>query len=177
MMAGPTSTPVDEVDDTVGSGTNRLLLAVFRVGIALLWIENSGWKSPPDFESLRKFTRFAVDYPVLPPFSWVIEHLVLPNFTVFAWLTLIVEASLGAFLLIGLATRLWALIGIAQSLAIAMSVMNAPHEWEWSYYLMILAHVALFATAAGRSYGLDGVLRPSWRRSDRWFSRPLMMVS
>jgi len=58
-----------------------------------------------------------------------------------------------------------------------MSVMNAPHEWEWSYYLMILAHVALFATAAGRSYGLDGVLRPSWRRSDRWFSRPLMMVS
>ncbi len=48
-----------------------------------------------------------------------------------------------------------------------MSVLNAPNEWEWSYYLMILAHIGIFATAAGRAYGLDGVLRPIWRSSGR----------
>ncbi|MEJ7742119.1 MAG: TQO small subunit DoxD [Nocardioidaceae bacterium] len=134
-------------------------------------------EDPPDFSSLRKFTNYAVDYPVVQPFTWLVEHLVLPNFTFFAWMTLLVEAFLGAFLLIGLATRLWAVIGIGQSLAITMSVLNAPDEWEWSYYLMILAHVALFATAAGRSFGLDEVMRPIWRASNGRLSRLLLRLS
>lgn len=158
------------VGSTVDTGREmRLLLGLVRVGVALLWIENAGWKTPPDFESLRRFTGYAVEYPVFPPFSWVIEHVVLANFTPFAWMTLILEACLGAFLLIGLATRLWAVIGVGQSVAIMLSVLNAPNEWEWSFYLMILAHIALFATAAGRDFGLDGVLRPVWQRSGgRW---------
>lgn len=101
----------------------------------------------------------------------------LPHFTVFAWMTLLVEASLGAFLLIGLATRLWALVGVGQSVAIMLSVLNSPNEWEWSFYLMILAHVALFATAAGRSFGLDGVLRPGWQRSEGRLPRLLLRLS
>ncbi len=176
MIEGATR-PAPSVSHATRPRIESVLLAVFRAGIALLWIENVSWKRPPSFGSLRNYTQDAVDHPVFAPFSWVVEHLVLPNFTAFAWLTLFLEASLGAFLLIGLATRLWALIGIGQSLAIAMSVMNAPHEWEWSYYLMILAHVALFATAAGRSYGLDAVLRPTWERSGSRVSRLLVRAS
>ncbi len=163
--------------DGLDGRTTRVLVAFLRIGVAVLWIENVGWKAPPNFSSLRKFTQYAVDYPVVRPFSWLVEHLILPNFTFFAWMTLLLEASIGAFLLIGLATRFWALVGIAQTLAITMSVLNAPHEWEWSYYLMVLAHVALFATAAGRSYGLDAVMRPIWRTSDSYASRLLMRVS
>ena len=99
------------------------------------------------------------------PFTWVVENLVLPHFAFFGWITLLLEASLGAFLLLGLATPLWALVGLGQTLAITLSVLDAPHEWKWSYYLMMLAHVALFATAAGGVFGLDGVLRPFWRSS------------
>ncbi|MEJ7755961.1 MAG: TQO small subunit DoxD [Nocardioidaceae bacterium] len=166
--------PSDVVTDSRGT---RVLLAVLRVGVAIMWIENVGWKRPPDFSSLRTLTTDAVEHPVFSPFSWVVEHVVLPNFTFFAWMTLLLEASIGAFLFIGLATRLWALIGIGQSLAITMSVLNAPNEWEWSYYLMILAHVGIFATAAGRAYGLDGALRPIWRSSDGRLSRVLMRLS
>lgn len=163
--------------DTGNSRTDRALIAVLRVGVALLWIENVGWKRPPDFSSLRRFTTDAVQHPVVAPFSWIIEHVVLPHFTFFAWTTLLLEASIGAFLLIGLASRLWALIGIGQSLVITMSVLNAPNEWEWSYYLMVLAHVGVFATAAGRAYGLDAVLRPVWRSSDGRWSRLLVRLS
>lgn len=166
-------------DSAVGerTRTTQVLLAFFRVGVALLWIENAGWKTPPDFSSLRGFTTEAIEHPVFPPFTWVVENLVLPNFVFFGWMTLLVEASLGAFLLVGLATRFWALVGIGQSLAITMSVLNAPNEWEWSFYLMILAHVALFATAAGRSYGLDQALRPGWRASSGALSRALLRLS
>lgn len=153
------------------------LLAAFRVGVAMLWIENVQWKRPPEFGSLRHFTEEAVQNPVLPPFSWLVEHVVLPNFTFFGWMTILVEASLGAFLLVGLLTRFWALVGLGQTLAITLSVLNAPNEWEWSYYLMFLAHLALFATAAGRSVGLDGLLRPRWRAAPGRLTPILLRLS
>jgi len=170
-------------DPLATSRLSRVLVAVLRVGLALLWIQNSSWKTPPDFgrgaepSGLYKFTSYAVEHPVFPPYAWLVEHAVLPNFVFFGWLVLIVEASLGAFLLIGLATRLWALIGIGQTLAITLSVLNAPHEWHWSYLLMVLLHVAVFATAAGRFAGLDGVLRPRWQSSPGRVARLLVRAS
>jgi thiosulfate dehydrogenase [quinone] large subunit len=151
-------------------------LAVLRVGVALMWIQNVGWKYPPTFGegprpgALYRFTRWAVEYEVFGPYAWFVEHVVLPNFRVFGWMTLFVEAGLGAFLLIGLATRLWALVGVGQCLAITLAVLNAPHEWHWSYFLMILAHLTLAGTAAGRYHGLDGLVRAVRRSPGRGFA-------
>jgi thiosulfate dehydrogenase [quinone] large subunit len=165
------------------SRLNRALLAIVRIGVGLLWLQNVGWKTPPNFGrgdppgGLYLSASYAVSHEVLRPYAWLMERFVLPNFTFFGWMVLLVEAALGAFLLIGLATRFWALIGIAQTVAITLSVLNAPHEWYWSYLLMLLAHVALFATAAGRYAGLDGVLRPGWQLSRSWAARLLVRVS
>lgn len=168
-----TEPAVTGLDSRVG----RAVIALVRVGVAFMWIQNVSWKVPPDFTALRHFTQFAVDRPVLAPYAWLVENLILPNMGFFGWATLLVEASLGAFLLVGLATRLFALIGVAQSVAIALSVLNAPHEWPWAYYLMILANLALFAIAAGRWYGVDGVLRPYWQASSSPVARALVRVS
>lgn len=162
------------------------IMVVVRVAAAVLWIGSVGWKVPPNFgegaspdapRDLYQWTSYAVSDPVFGPYSWLVEHVVLPNFAVFGWLVLLVEAGLGGFLLIGLATRLWALIGIGQSLAIMLSVANAPGEWIWSYLLMMMVHGALFATAAGRYLGLDGVLRPAWQGSRSRLGRLLVVVS
>jgi thiosulfate dehydrogenase (quinone) large subunit len=161
-----------------GSRLGRGLLALARVGVAYMWIQNVAWKVPSnDFAALRHWTQWAVDRPVFPPYAWLVDNVVLPNMTLFGWVTLLVEAGLGAFLLVGLATRLWALIGAAQSVVIALSVLNAPHEWPWAYYLMILIHLAFFATAAGRAHGVDGVLRPSWQASPHPLARVLVRLS
>jgi len=165
------------------SRMNRAAIAIVRVGVALLWLQNAGWKTPPDFGhgdppgGLYLSTTYAVSHQVLGPYAWLVERLVLPNFTFFAWMVLLVEASLGAFLLIGLATRFWAVIGMAQTIVIMLSVLNAPHEWHWSYLLMLLVHMALFATAAGRYVGLDGLLRPSWQQSELGLARLLVRAS
>lgn len=145
-------------------------LAALRIGIAVMWIQNASWKVPPDFgedadNGLFFWASRAVDYPVLAPFSTFVEAIFLPNIALLGWAILLTEAALGAFLLVGLATRFWCLVGIAQTLAITLSVLNAPHEWHWSYFLMMLAHIVLVGTAAGRSFGLDGVFRPVWRTS------------
>jgi thiosulfate dehydrogenase (quinone) large subunit len=85
---------------------------------------------------------------------------VAPNIVVFGWGVLLVELALATFLLAGLATRLWAAVGAVQGLAIGLSVAVAPGEWGWSYWLLVAAHVAVAAApAAGRTAGLDGVVR------------------
>ena len=162
--------------------TMRGGIAVVRVGVALLWIQNVAWKVPPDFGEnskggLYNWTRWAVEREVFAPWAWFVEHVVLSNFVFFGWLTLLVEASLGAFLLIGLATRFWALAGVAQTIVITLSVLHAPNEWHWSYFLMLLTHIGLFAAAAGRYYGIDGLLRPAWLRSANPAARLLVRVS
>ncbi len=139
-----------------------IALTVLRVLLGLMWLYNVSWKRAPDFgkdagNGLYKFTTYAVDYPVLAPYAWVTEHLILPVFPVFGWVVLIAETALAVMLLTGTYVRLAAIIGLAQSLAIGLSVAYAPHEWPWSYFLMIGAHLVLVFAAAGRVLGTDGV--------------------
>lgn len=159
------------------------LIAGARVGVAFMWIDNVSWKRPPDFgegdppRMLYRWTLNGVEHEVFAPWSWFIDNVVLPNFTLFGWLVLTLEASLGAFLLIGLFTRAFALLGIIQSVAIAFSALGVPHEWYWAYLLMMLIHLLLFATAAGRYGGMDGVMRPVWQRRDGIPSRLMKAAS
>ena len=134
----------------------------FRILIGLLWLYNVSWKRAPDFgqeaeNGLFKFTSYAVSDPVLAPFSWVIEHIVLKAFTPFGWMVLVAETTLAVLLLTGAWVRLAAAIGLAQSVAIALSVAFAPHEWPWSYWLMIGAHGLLLVSSAGRVLSVDAV--------------------
>ncbi len=178
-MAASVSPLVDARGVTRASA---VMIAALRCGVALMWIQNVAWKVPPDFgrannDGLYFWANKAVEYPVFAPYSTFVDGVVLPNIEIFGWFTLLVEGGLGAFLLIGLATRFWAVIGLGQTLAITLSVLFAPHEWQWSYYLMALAHLAIFATAAGRSYGVDGVLRETWSASSGRLSQLMVRLS
>ena len=160
----------------------RTVVAVGRIVVGLLWMSNAGWKVPPAFgengnRDLYRFTAAAVDQPVFPPFSFVIEHVVLPNFRFFGWVVLLVEIALGAFLTFGIATRLWAVVGGVHAMVIALCVLRLRGEWPWSYYLMIVANVMMFATAAGRYWGIDGVLRPALEQSRSRFARVWLWCS
>ncbi len=151
------------IEPTDRNRVERVTLNAVRIGLGIMWLVNVGWKTPPDFgrtsgSGLFRYTTAAVDLPVFAPYSWVVREVVLPNFRLFGWIVLIVEAALGAFLLLGWKTRIWALIGVAQSAAIGLSVLHLPGEWPWSYYLMVLAHLAVFATGTPPAGGLDRAL-------------------
>lgn len=143
-------------------GGHAAAATFLRVLLGLMWLYNVAWKRPPGFgeasdSGLYHFTAYAVEYPVLPPFSWVVENLVLPNIAVFGWGVLVVETALAVLLLTGAWVRLAAVTGVVQSLAIGLSVAYAPNEWPWSYWLMIGAHVLLLFSVAGRFFAVDGV--------------------
>ena len=148
--------------DTMSTRSNRVAIGSVRIVAGLLWLANLEWKRPPDFgrnqkNGLYKYVDGAVAHKVFAPWSWIVEHLVLKQYTLFGWSTLLLESMLAALLLLGLWTRPVALLAALNSVAIGLSVLHYPNEWPWSYYLMVALHVLLFATAAGRYVGLDGV--------------------
>ncbi len=164
--------------DRAGRGS----MAAVRIIVGLLWLTNVGWKVPRDFgqndgAGLYGFVQEGIKEPGLPGWDTILDKVVVPQFGLFGWITVLTELSLGAFLLLGLATRFWAVVGIVQSIAIGLTVLKVENEWPWSYYLMIAANLALFATAAGRYLGLDGVIRPLLADKPSRFAQLLRRVS
>lgn len=148
-----------------GAGTpaGRRAVAGLRVVLGMLWLYNVEWKVPPDFGRERRgglygYVVDAVEHPVFPPYSWAVEHLVMPGFTAFGWAVLLVESLLAACLLTGVFTRLAGAVGALQALAIGLSVALTPGEWPWAYAMLVAAHVVLAAGAAGTVWSVDGAL-------------------
>lgn len=164
----------DQLEAQRTSRTERWAPAVLRVTAGLLWLSNVGWKTPPNFgrsadscRGLCGFVQSGVEDAVIPPWGWVLDNIISPNLAAFGYLTLVMEFLLAVLLLSGTLTRAAAVVGFAQSVAIGLTVANASGEWYWSYLLMAALHIAVFAMAAGRFYGVDGLLRqrgglPRW---------------
>ena len=141
---------------------HALAASALRVLLGLMWLHNLAWKRPPDFgerafNDLFLFTSYAVSHPVFPPYAWVVENAVLPNFPVFGWAVLATETAVAVLLLTGTFVRAAAALGVAMSTAIALSAAFAPHEWPWSYWLMIGAHVVILFSSAGRVLCVDAL--------------------
>ncbi len=143
--------------------SSEWLIGLFRILLGVLWLANLEWKRPPDFgqaqgNGLYKYVDSAVRLPVNPQFASFIENVVIPNYKFFGWMTLLMEAALAALLMCGWHTRLMGLLGAGLSVNILLSVLfyDKAYEWPWSYYLMIGAHLAVFAIGAGKHLGIDG---------------------
>jgi hypothetical protein len=53
--------------------------------------------------------------------------------------------------------RLAALLGVGQSLAIGLSIAEAPNEWPWAYAMMIGIHLVLLLTPSAQYAAVDAV--------------------
>jgi uncharacterized membrane protein YphA (DoxX/SURF4 family) len=110
----------------------------------------------------REESRSILDFEVnqrnggtdVPGLKTLANDVVLANWGVFQWLITAVELGVGALLIVGLATRGAALVGLGQQLFLQVVYLSSnrwtfeqPHEWV---PLLILAIVP-----AGRAWGLD----------------------
>ncbi len=84
----------------------------------------------------------------------IVNDVLLPNYSWLQWVITFVELGVGALLILGLATRAAALVGLGQQLWLQLLYVSSgrwmfeqPHEWV---PLLILALVP-----AGRVWGLD----------------------
>ena len=135
-------------------------LAGLRILLGALWLANLTWKLPPDFGKddpeglLYNFER-AKEYAVSAPLRNIADSVLIPHFTLFGWLVFLAELTVGVLLLLGLWTRVGALIGLVQAIAITLLVVRAPHEWFWTYVMFIAISVVVLVAPAGSKLSLD----------------------
>lgn len=144
------------------SGTPYVLV-VLRIAYGILWLQQALWKIPPDFglargDGLYFWTQEMVKYSFLPPHKFFVASVVLPNFVLFGWMTLLTELFIGVSHALGVVNRLGALAALAMSANLWIGLMRHPNEWPWSYLMMIGFALLFVSTHPGRILGLDGWL-------------------
>jgi thiosulfate dehydrogenase [quinone] large subunit len=138
-------------------------LVFLRVAYGILWIQQALWKIPPDFglargDGLYYWTQEMVKYSFLAPHKFFVASVVIPNFVLFGWMTLLTELLIGASHVLGVVNRLGALAALGMSLNLWIGLMRHPNEWPWSYLMMIGFAILFASTHPGRIFGLDGLL-------------------
>jgi disulfide bond formation protein DsbB len=68
------------------------------------------------------------------------------------------EAFIALSLVFGLLTRLGSLVGFMMAVNLYLGLSVAPHEWSWSYGMLITLQLIFFFTAPGRTLGVDQYL-------------------
>jgi hypothetical protein len=93
--------------------------------------------------------------------GFLLDNVFIPNIRIFGWLIWLAEFWIFLSMLLGLLTRFGGLtaIGIFFQLYVGLANIPRPFEWEWSYGVMVLLSVAMFAATAGRYFGVDAWLR------------------
>jgi thiosulfate dehydrogenase [quinone] large subunit len=146
-------------------------VALARILYGYLWWAQSGWKVPADDFGRKSggglwyWVQQEIQYPTFGWYRDFLVHVMLPHWTVFGWLTLITETFIGVTLMLGLVTRLGALVAVGMATNITLGILSVPHEWGWTYAMLIMLPVVFLLTGAGRSLGLDAVLAPWLERA------------
>jgi thiosulfate dehydrogenase (quinone) large subunit len=130
--------------------STRYSLLAMQVLYGLLWLESSWWKIringkfALNYDGLEYWTRFGSSDPVFGPYKWLLDHLILPNMKLFLPVVFLSELTIGLLFIAGKKIRLAAVIAFAQTIAITLSVLNAPHEWKWTYFMLMMIAVIFF---------------------------------
>ncbi len=149
------------------------LIAAARMLIGLLWLWSLRWKLPPAFapganRGLLEWLQLEVQHAAFPWYGQFVASVVIPNFTLFAWIIFMGELLVGLALLTGTWTRLAGAVGLLMAINLGVGLLEVPGEWPWSYVMLALWQALFVAAAAGRVAGVDGWLRRRLPRGSGW---------
>ena len=88
----------------------------------------------------------------------IFSKIVLPHFYTFAPIVYAAEVAVSVSLLLGLFTRFFAAFGALQILNLWLGLYNAPGEWPWTYFFLLVLQLMFAVHCYGRALGIDALL-------------------
>jgi uncharacterized membrane protein YphA (DoxX/SURF4 family) len=138
----------------------------FRFVMGGFWWQQTLWKLPPTFAQdpanplttgLAYWMSQIGKYSAIPLQGYVFGDIVLPHFYVFAPIVYTAEVLVAVSLMLGLFTRLLALFGALQILNLWLGLYNAPGEWPWTYFFLLVLQLMFAVHCYGQVLGLDAL--------------------
>jgi hypothetical protein len=140
---------------------------VCRFFIGTMWWQQTLWKLPPLYtdnpsdplnSGLHYWMTREGQSAAISLQGDFVNHIVLPNFYLFAPMVYGLEVLTAASLILGLFVRLWGVIGALQVLNLWLGLYNAEGEWPWTYFFLLVLMVIFTLHRYGRSLGLDALI-------------------
>src|SRR5881409_3908867 len=152
-------------------GWLRAVAPLWPVGLArllygYLWWQQSAWKVPSDDFGRKSggglwfWVQQEIQYPTVSAYKEFLVNVLVPHWTFFGYMTLVTETFIGVTLILGLFTRLGALVALGMAVNITLGILSVPHEWGWTYTMLLMLPAIFLLTDAGRSFGVDASLAP-----------------
>lgn len=136
---------------------------LLRVIVGTMWWQQSLWKVPPHYDwGLIHWMQEMVEHGSIQVQNDLVRDLVLPNIRIFGPLVYAIEVAIAVSLILGLATRLGALLGGLMAINLWLGLYNAPGEWPWTYMFLVVLQLIYLIDPPGRSLGFDAL---AWRHS------------
>jgi thiosulfate dehydrogenase (quinone) large subunit len=138
--------------DVLSPKHKRNIMLLLQAIFGLLWLEGASCKVIVDgkfmlnYDALRYWVSRGSEYPVIGAYKWIIDHAIIPNIKLFLPMVFIIELTIGILFITGKYIRIAAMLAVAQTIAITLSVLRAPNEWKWSYFLMLVVSIIFFVS-------------------------------
>ena len=146
---------------------------LMRSVTAGMWFQGTIWKLPlPVSNGFTYWTGALAKYTALPYHAALVNHVLLPGIGVLQPLVYLFEVFLTVSLLLGVGVRLAGVLAVLFTAHLWLGLYNDPTEWAWTYAAIMAAHGMFAVTEAGRSLGLDNLLRGEW--SAMFARRPVL---
>ena len=126
-----------------------------------MWWLGTLWKLPlPVSAGFKFWLEQTVKYSSWQPHADFMQ-VFLDHIALVQPLVYLSEVFFTASLMLGLLVRLSGTLAALFTLNLLIGLYNDPTEWPWTYVGIIAAHAMFAVTGAGRSLGLDNLLRLS----------------
>ena len=140
---------------------HHLMLAFLRIFIGSMWFQNLFWKLPFGQDNgLTFWTKEMLTKAAFPQiYTPLVGDVILPNFWLVNPAVFLLELGFAVSLRLGIGVRVLGLIGVPFIANLWLGLYRHPNEWPWTY-MFLAGLMGLFAVeGAGRSLGLDGLIR------------------
>jgi uncharacterized membrane protein YphA (DoxX/SURF4 family) len=146
----------DPVQRTLG----HLATWISRVLVGSMWFQGCLWKLPlPVAGGFEYWTGQMGDHAAFAFQRDLVKRVFLPHLTIIDPLVFLAELAFAVSLILGVGVRLVATVATVYVLNLWLGLYRHPGEWPWNYVFLALVHVLFAVSAAGRSLGVDALLR------------------
>jgi uncharacterized membrane protein YphA (DoxX/SURF4 family) len=131
-----------------------------RLLIGCMWFQGCLWKLPfPISDGFQYWTGQMAEHAAFGFHRALVTNVYLPYLKIIQPIVFMAELSFAISLILGFAVRLFALGAAAFALHLWLGLYLHPAEWPWNYVFLAVIMVLFVAYAAGRSLGVDAMLR------------------
>lgn len=151
---------VNLLHDRTQRNGRDLTIWLIRGLVGAMWLEGSLWKLPlPVSGGFSYWLGLMGENSAFTAYGALIKAVLLANIALVGPMIWLVETVLAAALLLGFAVPLASLLGLAMALNLWIGLYHFQPEWPWIYLFIAMLHVFFIVDRAGRSLGLDAILR------------------